>query len=135
MIASEFIYDNIITGLTLNTPVYIGPSVDIETSYISVLDVGNQADPKYLRDVYTIDFVCRFRKHDYELGMNDMKTIKDGILGHPNIVDSDGNIWCRFLMSRGPRFVTTDDYGRSVFTMLFEVTVDSLNGVYRETIQ
>lgn len=141
MIASEFVYDNIISTMTLNFPVFIGASAhsgdnpNFPTSYISIMDIGGTSNPAYLRDTYTIDFIGRFEKDKYEDGLLAMYAIRDQLLGHPNIVDTDGNIWCRFLLTHAPQFSNVDGAGRNVITMIFEVTVDSLNGVHRTSIQ
>jgi len=141
MIASEFIYDNIITGLTLSYPVYLGAAAhsgtndNLPTSYITLMDIGGSSNPAYLRDVYTVDFIGRFEKAEYEQGLLTMYALRDGILGHPNIVDGSGNIWCQFLLTRAPQFTNIDGNGKTVITMIFEVTVDSSSGTYRQSIQ
>jgi len=135
MIASEFIYDNIIIDLELTHPIYLGAGVNINTSYMHVMDVGNVANPAYIRDTYTIKFYGYFERGSYDDGLKDFYKIKDGLLGHPNIIDEDGNIWCRFLQMQGPTFLGNDDKGRSIFTMEFEITVDGNNSTYRKTIQ
>lgn len=136
MIASEFIYDQVISGLTLAAPVYLGPSASPETSYISMMDVGNVANPAYLRDTYTVDFIGRYEKLDYQDAFSDFQIIKDSLLGRGNIVDVDGNDWCRFIMTRGPQFVGSDELGRSVITMIFEFVVDKApDGSFRQSIQ
>lgn len=135
MIASEFVYDNILTGLTLNFPMYIGAGANINTSYMHVMDVGNVANPAYVRDTYTIKFYGYFERGSYDEGLADFYNIKDGILGHPNITDSNNNIWCRFIQVQGPTFLGNDDQGRSIFTMEFEITVDGVDTTYRQSIQ
>lgn len=136
MIPSEFIYDNIIVDLDLSCPVYLGPSAAPNSSYITLLDIGNAANPAYLRDVYTVDFIGRYEKSEYALGWSDFQTIKNALLGHPNIIDEDGNDWCRFIMTRGPQYVNTDEMGRTLITMIFEFVVDGSQDMsYRKTIQ
>jgi len=140
MIASEFVYDNIISGLTLDFPIFLGAAAHsgdnqyLPDNYITIMDIGGSSNPAYLRDVYTIDFIGRFEKKNYESGLLQMYAIRDSILGHPNIIDGDGNVWCQFLLTRAPQFTNIDGAGKTVITMLFEMTVDSTSGVYRRPI-
>ena len=134
MIASDFIYDNIISTLSLNFPVYSSAGIASPDSYAHIMDVGGSSNPKWLRDVYVVKIYGIYNVVDYELGMADFEIINNNILGHPNITDVDGNEWCLFNLRQAPFFLGVDDIGRYLYTMEFEVTKDSLTGVHREPI-
>lgn len=131
MIASDFFYDYIVSSLTLNFPVFSSAGVETNESHAYMLDVGGVSNPRFLRDMYVVKLYGLYNRSDYELGMEDLNTLKDNILGHPNITDTDGNDWCLFLLRQPPFFLSIDDIGRYVYTMEFEVTKDSASGVHR----
>lgn len=134
MIASMFIKNNIVDNLALNFPVYLGAGIESRDTYFYTLDVGGNSNPAYLRDTYVVKYYGVFNDLDVEAGSEDMNKIKENVLGHPNIVDADDNVWCLFLLRQAPLFIGKDDVGRLMWTMEFEVTKDGQTGVHRRPI-
>src|SRR5690554_1984103 len=96
MIPSEYIYDTIISPLTLNHPVFIGPSPGLNTSHTSIIDTGSDANPKWLRDRYRFQIFGRYEKNSYATGYSDMHTIREAFIGLDPDTTLNG-IWCQFI--------------------------------------
>ena len=133
MIPSEYVYDNIISGVTLNFPIYLGPMLGLTTSHTSIIDTGSSANPKWLRDRYTIQIFGRYEKDKYAQGYNDMATIRDAILGKDPETVAEG-IWCQFLLLNGPSFIGVSE-SMHQFSMNFQMTFDADSGTHRQPIQ
>jgi len=132
MIPSEHIYDTILSQLTLNFPVFIGPSPGLNTSHTSIFDSGSDANPKWLRDRYSFQIFGNYEREDYAKGYNDMNAIRDALLGRDNQVTTDG-VWSNFILVNGPSFIGVSD-SMSQFSMNFQATFDADSGTHRDVI-
>jgi len=133
MIPSEHIYDTVLSSLTLNFPVFIGPSPGLNTSHTSIYDSGSGANPKWLRDRYSFQIYGRYERQDYAKGYADMNAIRDALLGKDNQVTSEG-VWSNFILVNGPSFIGMSE-SMSQFSMNFQATFDADSGTHRQRIE
>lgn len=133
MIPSEYIYDNIITPLTLNHPVFIGPSPGLNTSHTCIIDTGAESNPKWLRDRYRFQVFGKYEAGDYASGYSDMQNIREAFLGLAPNTTSEG-IWCQFILINGPSFIGVSE-SMHQFSMNLQATFDANSGVNRTPIE
>lgn len=72
----------ILRSLDYDDDLYIGHDPDLDQlPYVSIRDTGGTANPKWLRDEFTMQFRAKSKREDYAGGYEHLQEIKNKLLG------------------------------------------------------
>lgn len=72
---------HILRYLGYDGQVFVGHDPDVDGEYIVLRDTGGNANPRYLRDEFRIQIMCKTEREDYLAGYNLLTEIKNLLLG------------------------------------------------------